>query len=531
MLTPRSEVDAWLSAIQQLEPPKPAVREISRPDQLALRTPATLAAHLWDRYQVRDHTNLLAETIARAEAKVNAKVAGPRIIIDMPPQSGKTESAVIWAAFWWLCRNPTKKLMIISYGIDLAMERGERIRNLVRDYGARYGLFLDPASKAKHRWKVTTGGALRCFGIKTGITGNPGDAVWVDDPIKSRAEAESIAYRNAVHNAYSGDILSRLAPGAPIIIIATRWHEDDLSGRRIREDGTTAKGGRWEHIHLPAICDSADDPLGRKPGQPLPHPSDEIEPEDTESLLRHWHEKRSGSTARDWAALYQGDPRPTEGALLTWEMMRQRRCYELGNTGCAQPERIAVAIDPSGGGRDTAGIIGGYLGDDGRGYLTHDRSGVMSSDMWGRKACELAAEIDADCFVIETNFGGDQATLVLRTAWEALRRENPTRYSVFCPRVIEVRAKRGKYLRAEPIAQQFIEDRARFGAYLVDVEGEWGTFQPDSKESPGRIDASVYLLYELLPVPESGEATFTDARQGMMDLTQGLTPGDVGLVR
>ena len=330
-------------------------------------------------------------------------------------------------------------------------------------------------------------------------------------------------FRAAVHNAYSGDINSRLSPGAPLFIIATRWDLDDLSGRRVREEGLIENGGRWKQIHLPAIA-GADDPLGRKPGEPLPHPK--VEEGDLVSLMRHWEEKRAGSTARDWAALYQGDPRPAEGALLTWELMRQRRCFELGN--CAQPKRIGVSVDPSGGGRDVAGIVGGFLGENDQMYYTHDRSGVMPSDMWARKACELAAEIDADCFVIEKNFGGDMATFMLRTAWTELRRENPTRYSVFCPRIIVVTSRKGKYLRAEPMAQQFIVGKAWMATYLPDCEGEWCSWQAGSPESPGRIDAMVHLGNEFLPMPESGEAQVMDSLGlGAVDLTAQLKPGVV----
>lgn len=521
---------AWEAAIADLDP-APKQRRIDPRDLAALESPATLAAHLTPRlYFRREHTDLAARMIAQAESRVDSQKQGPRLVIDMPPQCGKTESTVIWAVFWWLCKNPAAKLMIISYGIELAVERGDRVKKLVEEFGHRYGLKLDPSTRAKHRWKVLTGGAVRCFGIRTGITGNPADAIWIDDPIKSRAEADSTTFRRALHNAYSGDVLSRLAPGAPVFIIATRWHIDDLSGRRVAEEGLAKNGGRWEQLHLPAICDGPDDPLGRAPGEPLPHYK--IAEGDIGSLLRHWEEKKhgSGTTARDWASLYQGDPKPAEGALLTWELMRERRCFERGT--CVQPKRIGVGVDPSGGGRDVAGIIGGFLGDDDKMYYTHDWSGVMGSDLWARKACELAAQIDADCFVVEKNFGGDMAMLMLRTAWNELRRENPERYSVFCPRIIVVTSRKGKYLRAEPIAQQFIEAKAFTAAYLPDFEGEWCTWQAGSKESPGRIDAGVHLANELLPMPMSGQAEVVDPLTlGNVDLIGRLSPGDMGLLR
>lgn len=370
------------------------------------------------------------------------------------------------------------------------------------------------------------------------------NCVWIDDPHRSRKEADSATIRTDVHNAYSGDIQSRLAPDAPIILVATRWHDDDLTGHLWSTEGRESEGGLWRVIHMPALCtDPVADPLGRSAGDPLPHPK--VEEGDVARLLRHWEGRRRSSTVRDWASLYQGDPRPAEGALLSREVLRERRCYQHGSPAgpcCDEVKFAAVAVDPSGGGRNTAGIIGGYLGTDDRLYLTHDRTDVLPSDQWAREACILAAETDADRVCIERNFGGDLARLAVRTAWDALSREAQRDGYVWrraqpgeqgekragkdgrwlktpgvifqrlCPRIVEVSAKKGKLLRAEPIAQQVTEDRIRFARALPETEDEWATWQAGSSDSPGRIDASVYLAYELLPVPQSGESTVTGAQ-------------------
>lgn len=151
------------------------------------------------------------------------------------------------------------------------------------------------------------------------------------------------------------------------------------------------------------------------------------------------------------------------------------------------------------------------------------------------KAVMIAAEIDATQIIVETAYGGDQALLSIRTAWEALRRENPTRFSVFCPSIEVVPGKLvrlGKVLRAEPIAQQWVEDKVRFAQYLPDVEAEWATWQAGSPESPGRIDASCYLAYHLLPIPASGQAKFNQSLLlSQVDLSQSIRPGDMGMLR
>jgi phage terminase large subunit-like protein len=224
-----------------------------------------------------------------------------------------------------------------------------------------------------------------------------------------------------------------------------------------------------------------------------------------------------------------GNPQPAEGALVTRELLKERRCFQQSPPACPPARKAAVAVDPSGGGRDTAGVVGGYLGTDGRLYFSHDRSRAMSSEQWSREACVLAVDIDADRIIVESNYGGDMASLAVRTAWDVLRREEldtlrgdtpaeeyertdayqaNARYARLPPRIVVVHARKNTLLRAEPIGQQWIVDRIRTAAYLPEFEEEWATWQPDSTDSPGRIDAGVYLAYGLLPPPPlSGGAT------------------------
>ncbi|MEV4122869.1 terminase family protein [Micromonospora sp. NPDC049645] len=490
-------------------------------DVEALATPTTLARHLSPSYVRRRHVNVIGREIAALEAG-----EFDRLLISTPPQVGKTVTAVVWAAFWWLCKHPGHRVIIGSYGTVLATKRGVAVRKLVELYGERYGLVLEPGDRSKSDWSLTTGGGLKSVGIAAGITGNPGDVVFVDDPHKSRADAESIKRRDAVDDWLMADIESRMAPDAPIVIIMTRWHADDIAGRVVEREGRTTAGGRWRVVVMPALCtDQANDPLGRQLGDPLPHPK--IKPGDREALLRHWEGRRRSNRLRDWSSLYQCDPQPAAGALLTEAQLRGQRWYKLPRKVTATPVIKAVAVDPSGGGRDVAGIVAGWLGDDDRLYLTHDRSDVLSAADWGKRACELAVDTDADRFVVEINYGGDQASYVLKAAWHELRRAELTalglpdtpaarrsaayrksnpRFARPRPRIVTVHARRGKLLRAEPIAVQWTTDRIRTAAELLDLEKEWATWQPTDKESPGRIDASVHLAWSVLRPPTGSES-------------------------
>lgn len=274
----------------------------------------------------------------------------------------------------------------------------------------------------------------------------------------------------------------------------TRWHDDDLVARAIAQEGREETGGRWRVINLPAIADREDDPLGRRIGEPLPHPW--IDPADTDAARRHWEDKRRTSTTRDWFSLYQGDPKPVEGALLSEAQVKAATF-----TGPLPAFVITgVAVDPSGGGRDVAGVVGGGRTRDGKVIWTHDRSKAMGSDEWAREACLLAQEIEANEIVYEHNYGGDQAKMLMRTTWESLQREGLADGP--CPRIVAVHAKKGKRVRAEPIAAQVILGNVMFhGLAVLDVGSEWSTWQEDSKESPGRIDASAYLAYRWVRVP------------------------------
>jgi hypothetical protein len=478
-------------AARSFEPPQPRP-----PDPIVDAGPAILAAHLDPtNYVRRPHLDVISEAWVDIHQGQDDRLA-----LSMPSQVGKTTTAVDWAVFWWLILHPKHRVAVATYGDSLAVVRGRAVRRLVEQYGETYGLKLDRSTWSAHDWSLTTGGGLLSVGVGSGFTGRPCDLAIVDDPHKDRPDADSRVIRLGVHNWWSAVVVPRMAPGAPIVIVQTRWHPDDLIGRVTLHEGTTDRGGRWRVISMPALCtDPKNDPLGRGMGDPLPHPG--IAEGNTAALLRHWHERRSSMTPRDWSAICQCDPKPPGGALLTDDELRDSRRFDPADHVPAR--RSGVAVDPSGGGRDVAGVIGGYLGEDGRLWYTRDASMVGPADQWARAAATLAATIDADLIVYEANYGGDMAAAVIRTAWNALVQESAIQAGRLCPRLVPVHSRKGKLLRAEPVAQAWREDRIRTAAYLPELEAEWVSWSPASPDSPGRIDASVHLAWALLPPPGS----------------------------
>lgn len=458
-------------------------------------SPLSLACELDKRYAVREHLRIVSEAFTNL-----AVVPDTRLLITMPPRAGKSELAGVWGPLWWLATHPEHRIVTASYASSLAERAGKKVRGLVEDHGQRIGLQLAYGSTGARDWTLATKGGVKSVGVGSGLTGHDADLLIVDDPHKDRAEANSLRMRDNVYEWWQSTALSRLSPGAPAVLILTHWHPDDLAGRILQEDGLIDEGGSWTHIHIPAICDNPDnDALHRPMGGYMQHPK--IAEHDHDALAIYWNRKRKEAGTRDWHALYQGNPQPAEGALVSNDLLRDRRHYNP----TIKPLKHAVAVDPSGGGRDTAGIIAGYLGEDKKLYYTHDSTIKGSADEWSRAACELAANTDADKIIIESNFGGDMAKLVVRTAWDKLKLEQPNnpKYARIAPMIEMVHAKKGKLLRAEPIAQQIQEDNIRLAAYLPELEQEWSTWQPTDPDSPGRIDASVHLAYALLPVPGS----------------------------
>lgn len=485
-------------------------------DVEARRDPVSLARHLRPRvYRLRPHLRVIGDAFRDITAHVT-----DRLMIFTPPQVGKSETTAVWGVFWYLVHNPGHRVVVACYSNKLALKRGRSVRALVVEYGERFGLKLARGAQQAQDWTLTTGGGMLAVGIEGGLTGHDAHLLVIDDPHKDRAEAASAAIREHVWDWWTSTARTRLQPGSAAVIIMTRWHPDDLAGRLIDQFGTTDTGGLWRVIRMPAIADSDDDPLGRAPGEPLPHPK--VRTADRAALMTHWDAMRLELGPRDWGAMCQADPQPNEGALLSWEELRAIRRW-----GAVPPAvRAAVAVDPSGGGRDTAGIIGGVLTAGGELYYTHDVSGVMGTDEWARAACQLAVEIDADKVVVETNFGGDMGMMLVRTAWELLRRDHDAKYPGtrnpyrqhedgsprLPPAVVAVRAKKNKLLRAEPVAAQARLGRLFTGAHLPEFETEWATWQPTDPDSPGRIDAGVYLAYALLEVPGSEMVVASAAR-------------------
>lgn len=240
-------------------------------------------------------------------AKLEAVAEGTvdRLMVNMPPRHGKSELASRRFPAWLLGTNPEIEIVVASYNADKAREFGYEVRDIVRsaEYRALFpGVALKEDSRAADRWNTDAGGSFRAVGIGTALTGRGADVLLIDDPIKDDEEADSELRRERIWSWYSSVAYTRLSPGGRVIVIQTRWHEDDLTGRLLVEQ---AKGGdKWDILELPAI-DSKGNALW-----PDRYPIEYLERIKRVTLPRHW------------AALYQQRPAPDEGNYYKREWFR-----------------------------------------------------------------------------------------------------------------------------------------------------------------------------------------------------------------
>jgi predicted phage terminase large subunit-like protein len=245
------------------------------------------------------HHRLLIEELERVE-----RGEVDRLMVFMPPGSAKSTYTSILFPAWWFCRHPGSAVIAASHTAALAERFGRRVRNTIAEHAATMGFSLAAGNTAASRWSTNAGGEYYSAGVGGSITGRRADLAIIDDPVKSRAAAESEMQRERAWDWFRADLLTRLKPRGRVVLIMTRWHEDDLAGRLL-----LIEAERWRVLSLPAVA-GANDPLGRALGQPL-----WPEWESAAELA----DKRRTLGERDWAALYQQAPRPDEGALFRVE--------------------------------------------------------------------------------------------------------------------------------------------------------------------------------------------------------------------
>jgi hypothetical protein len=286
-------------------------------------TPGALASSLDSTMVNPPHLAKIDEAVVHA-----ADGTGPRrLLVVMAPQEGKSERGAHYTPLWLLKNNPDLRIAITSYEDEAATRWGRFIRDDINRFDL--GIRVREDVKAAGRWYVDGHrGSVFCAGIAGPLTGRPVDVLIIDDPVKGPAEADSATAREGLWNWWLAVARTRLAPGAIVIVIMTRWHPDDLAGRLLEQEGSIESGGKWLVLRIPTVAEE-NDPIGRKPGEWLPSARGRT--------VEEWEDIRAGLPDRWWTAMYQGRPAPPEGAVWQQSWIDDTRRKSVASRGWCGP--------------------------------------------------------------------------------------------------------------------------------------------------------------------------------------------------
>jgi predicted phage terminase large subunit-like protein len=313
------------------------------------------------------------------------------LVVSMPPQHGKSELCSRYLPAWYLGRYPERRVILTSYEADFAASWGRKARDLLEHWGHLFGVRVHRRSGAANRWDLDgRDGGMTAAGVGGPITGKGAHLLIVDDPIKNDEEARSSTFREKQWDWWQSVATTRRRPGALIIVIQTRWHRDDLTGRILKQAQET--GRKWRVVKFPALAEEHD-VLGRQPGEALW----------PEVFSREQLEKvREDRTNYYWQAMYQQNPQAEGSAewpdsffgLDIWfnEWPDSWRCK-------------VVALDPSKGTESKFGDYSAFvmlMASGGTIYVDADLA-IRNTSVITETAIEIQRQFKPDWFGVETN--------------------------------------------------------------------------------------------------------------------------------
>lgn len=261
----------------------------------------------------REVSDILDAFIQAVEEK-----RGPRLIIELPPRHGKSLLVSRNMPAFILGRHPSWEVVCASYNFDLATEFGRDVRHLVHDpkYAALFPrVLLRKDSNSVDFMKLETGGSYRAVGVGGMLTGTGADCMIIDDPVKSREEADSETISESTWKWYQSVARTRLSPGGGMIVCMTRWSLMDLAGRLQDAQATRSDAEQWMVYSFPAIA--TRDEKNRSEGEAL-HPE--------RWPLSELVKIRGSLDAREWSCLYQQNPIPSEGLIFRGDWVKWYSC-------------------------------------------------------------------------------------------------------------------------------------------------------------------------------------------------------------
>jgi predicted phage terminase large subunit-like protein len=304
------------------------------------------------------------------------------LLIFAPPGSAKSSYASVLLPPWYLANHPKDGILFATHSVEFAERWGRRVRNDIAAEWKTLGIALSEDNKAAGRWSLQSGGEYYAVGAGTGISGYRADLAIIDDPFGSREDAYSETVRKGRWNWYLDDFSARLKPGAKRIIIATRWHAEDISGMVLEQIERGEISGRV--ISIAAIAEEGDC-LGRAVGDYL---WDDPKGYNYGEFLRA---RQRETSPMMWSALYQQRPAPEEGDYFKAEWI-----VECDDSEMPVRERLVVygasdyAVTADGGDYTVHVVVG--IDPNGRMYLLDVWRKQAGADQWVEAFCDLVKQ-------------------------------------------------------------------------------------------------------------------------------------------
>jgi predicted phage terminase large subunit-like protein len=320
-----------------------------------------------------EHHKLMIAELERIESGAN-----DRLMFLLPPGSAKSTYGSVEFPTWYMGRNPGNSVIAASNTTDLAERFSRRVRNLCSERNFRdvFGCGVSEDYAGAGKWETDLGGEYYAAGVGAAIAGRRADLAIIDDPTKSREDADSERSREKQWEWYVNDLLTRLKPDAAIILIMTRWHEDDLGGRILERERE-----RWKVIKIPMEAEE-DDPLGREVG---------------ERLWKEWYTESMIELAkqdtRSWWALYQQNPHSEEGDYFKTDWLID---YDSVPKGLHIYGASDFAVTDGTGDYTEHGIAG--VDASGNMYLLDWWRGQKSADVWIDKMADMINRWQPQCW-------------------------------------------------------------------------------------------------------------------------------------
>lgn len=308
--------DDEVRAIYAAALPNDRLRLLERLEK-CLKPPLTLPELARDivgeEYIPRAHTDALLEALTRAVDRADAG-EDTKLIVAMPPGAGKSMTSSVVFPLWLLLNRPDWEIGLVSAEVSLATKFSGDVR---RHYDERA---TNPGTGGVTDWGVGGGlrGGILARGIKGSISGRRLRVAIIDDPLKHMEDAYSQKTRETVWNVWRSVVKPRLRPGSIVLSIATRWHDDDLNGRLLKQGG-------WETLVIPALAEE-NDQLGRKVGEPLLSVQQE---EDQYDAMARWEMTKIEVGSAIFNALYQQHPGELGGTIFKLDWWRYYTDDEL----------------------------------------------------------------------------------------------------------------------------------------------------------------------------------------------------------